>query len=125
MPLGGAPKCPKCGKTVYFAEKQNILKQDWHKACVKCETCNKKLEPGNFSDREGKIYCKTCYNLAAGVAGYGYGNTQSSFQSYGKAESTLDKGDGNIGGGVSAYCNSCGEVKPTGAKFCSGCGKSA
>lgn len=22
----------RCGKTVYFAEKQNILKQDWHKA---------------------------------------------------------------------------------------------
>lgn len=89
---------------------------------VKCETCNKKLEPGNFSDRDNKIYCKTCYNQAAGVAGYGYGNSQSSYQSYGQAESTLDKGDGNVGGGVSAYCQ-CGEVLGTGVKFCSACGK--
>merc|ERR1711976_905592 len=87
MNVGKAPKCPKCGKSVYFAEKQNILQQDWHKACVKCETCNKKLEPGNFSDREGKIYCKTCYNQAAGIAGYGFGNSHSSYQSYGQADS--------------------------------------
>ena len=92
---------------------------------VKCETCNKKLEPGNFSDRDGKIYCKTCYNQAAGIAGYGYGNSQSSYKSYGQAESTLDKGDGCTGSGVSAYCNACGEVLPTGVKFCSGCGAQA
>ena len=94
---------------------------------VKCESCNKKLEPGSFSDRDGKIYCKTCYNQAAGIAGYGYGNSQSSFQEYGKAESTLDKGDGTATGsgalGTSAYCNGCGSVLPTGAHFCPGCGR--
>ena len=57
MPFG-APKCPRCGKSVYFAERQNVLGKDWHKTCVNCETCKKHLEPGNYNDNEVSILCR-------------------------------------------------------------------
>ncbi|KAK7905156.1 hypothetical protein WMY93_017763 [Mugilogobius chulae] len=37
------PKCPKCQKEVYFAEKVTSLGKDWHRPCLKCEKCNKTL----------------------------------------------------------------------------------
>jgi hypothetical protein len=96
MPLGGTPKCPKCGKAVYAAEKQMVLGSPWHKICVKCETCGKKLEPGNLSDNNGKIYCKPCYAQTTGMKGYGFGGAGgalASYQSYGSGESQLVGGD--------------------------------
>jgi len=30
----GTPKCPKCGKTVYFAERSVNEGQDWHQLCL-------------------------------------------------------------------------------------------
>ena len=86
-------------QTVYFAERQLVLGQDWHKTCVKCDRCGKKLEPGNFSDNSGKIYCKACYNVSTGISGYGYGGaggTLASFSSYGKGESELIGGDKTV-----------------------------
>ena len=38
------PKCPKCGKTVYFAERVVGLNgTEWHKGCLRCESCEKTL----------------------------------------------------------------------------------
>jgi len=58
------PKCKKCGKTAYIAEKITMQGQDWHIECLRCseETCNKKLNGSNwggFVDPEGdnKPYC--------------------------------------------------------------------
>ena len=33
---GGAPKCPRCGKSVYHAEMIKTNEQAWHKMCHKC-----------------------------------------------------------------------------------------
>eukprot|EP00008_Paramoeba_atlantica_P006544 CAMPEP_0201475928 /NCGR_PEP_ID=MMETSP0151_2-20130828/1236_1 /ASSEMBLY_ACC=CAM_ASM_000257 /TAXON_ID=200890 /ORGANISM="Paramoeba atlantica, Strain 621/1 / CCAP 1560/9" /LENGTH=145 /DNA_ID=CAMNT_0047856141 /DNA_START=62 /DNA_END=499 /DNA_ORIENTATION=+ len=141
MPFG-APKCPKCSKAVYFAERQNVLGKDWHKTCVKCETCNKKLEPGNLSDNGGKIYCKPCYSKCTGMSGYGFGGAGgalSSYQSYGSGESEVIGGDSSMepeskSGNFQAesapaasasgecFCVECGHKQPKGGKFCSGCG---
>mmetsp|Transcript_25253 Transcript_25253/g.39411 ORF Transcript_25253/g.39411 Transcript_25253/m.39411 type:complete len:146 (-) Transcript_25253:186-623(-) len=142
MPFG-APKCPKCGKAVYFAERQNVLGKDWHKVCVKCDECGKKLEPGNLSDNNGKIYCKTCHGKVTGMKGYGYGGaggSLASYESYGKGESELIGGDGQKmepsgrsgdfaqssqaakPAGGTYFCTECGFKLSAGSKFCSQCG---
>ncbi|KAM6166911.1 cysteine-rich protein 2 isoform 2-T2 [Erethizon dorsatum] len=57
-----ASKCPKCDKTVYFAEKVSSLGKDWHKFCLKCERCSKTLTPGGHAEHDGKPFChKPCY----------------------------------------------------------------
>jgi len=33
----------------------------FHKQCVKCWTCNKKLVPATINEHEGKLYCPPCY----------------------------------------------------------------
>uniref|UniRef100_A0A9L0J6N6 LIM zinc-binding domain-containing protein n=1 Tax=Equus asinus TaxID=9793 RepID=A0A9L0J6N6_EQUAS len=40
------PKCPKCSKEVYFAERVTSLGKDWHRPCLKCEKCGKTLTSG-------------------------------------------------------------------------------
>ncbi|XP_072284985.1 cysteine-rich protein 2-like isoform X3 [Pyxicephalus adspersus] len=45
-----ASQCPKCDKTVYFAEKVTSLGKDWHKFCLKCEHCNKTLTSGGHTE---------------------------------------------------------------------------
>ncbi|XP_078089783.1 cysteine-rich protein 1 [Mustelus asterias] len=72
------PKCPKCNKEVYFAEKVTSLGKDWHKFCLKCEKCNKTLAPGNFSEHDGMPYCtRPCYGALFGPKGFGHGGTES------------------------------------------------
>ncbi|KAI5616779.1 cysteine-rich protein 1 [Silurus asotus] len=44
------PKCPKCCKEVYFAERVTSLGKDWHRPCLKCEKCNKTLSPGSHAE---------------------------------------------------------------------------
>uniref|UniRef100_A0A3P9AKX8 LIM zinc-binding domain-containing protein n=1 Tax=Esox lucius TaxID=8010 RepID=A0A3P9AKX8_ESOLU len=44
------PKCPKCAKEVYFAERVTSLGKDWHRPCLKCEKCGKTLSPGSHAE---------------------------------------------------------------------------
>ncbi|KNC49706.1 cysteine and glycine-rich protein 2 [Thecamonas trahens ATCC 50062] len=73
MPFGGSPKCPVCSKSVYHAEKAMAAGKAYHKACLKCTECNKRLDSTSINDRDGQIYCKTCYGRNFGAVGYGYG----------------------------------------------------
>ncbi|XP_075048995.1 cysteine-rich protein 2-like isoform X2 [Mixophyes fleayi] len=73
-----ASKCPKCEKTVYFAEKVTSLGKDWHKFCLKCEHCNKTLNPGGHAEHDGKPYChKPCYATLYGPKGVNIGGAGS------------------------------------------------
>ncbi|XP_063078915.1 cysteine-rich protein 2-like [Engraulis encrasicolus] len=73
-----ASKCPKCDKTVYFAEKVTSLGKDWHKFCLKCERCNKTLNSGGHAEHDGKPYChKPCYAALYGPKGVNIGGAGS------------------------------------------------
>ncbi|XP_032882515.1 cysteine-rich protein 1 [Amblyraja radiata] len=72
------PKCPKCSKEVYFAEKVTALNKDWHRACLKCEKCSKTLPSGSISEHDGKPYCtKPCHQALFGPKGFGHGGVDS------------------------------------------------
>uniref|UniRef100_A0A8K9V0A3 LIM zinc-binding domain-containing protein n=1 Tax=Oncorhynchus mykiss TaxID=8022 RepID=A0A8K9V0A3_ONCMY len=61
------PKCPKCTKEVYFAERVTSLGKDWHRPCLKCEKCNKTLSAGSHAEHDGKPYCNSpCYSALFG-----------------------------------------------------------
>ncbi|XP_004645421.1 cysteine-rich protein 1 [Octodon degus] len=72
------PKCPKCEKEVYFAERVTSMGKDWHRSCLKCEKCGKTLTSGGHSEHEGKPYCNhPCYSAMFGPKGFGRGGAES------------------------------------------------
>ncbi|XP_055346281.1 cysteine-rich protein 1-like [Paramacrobiotus metropolitanus] len=66
------PKCPRCSKEVYFAERRTSMGKDWHRECLRCERCSKTLSPGQHSEHEGRPYCNVpCYQALFGPQGCG------------------------------------------------------
>ncbi len=62
--------CPKCQGVVFEAEKVVSKKNLYHKSCLSCWDCLKKLDPSNFFDaNDGKIYCRQCYSDKFGSRG--------------------------------------------------------
>ncbi|VDP70466.1 unnamed protein product [Echinostoma caproni] len=66
------PKCPRCMKEVYFAERVTSLGKDWHRPCLKCEKCSKTLTPGNHSEQMVK-----CLSLLSGPRSCGTADCRS------------------------------------------------
>ncbi|EUC54096.1 LIM1-CRP2 domain protein [Rhizoctonia solani AG-3 Rhs1AP] len=65
--FGGPSKCPRCEKTVYAAEQ--IIgpgRQVYHKFCLKCTSCNKRLDSYSLVEHNQQPYCKPCH-----VRGFG------------------------------------------------------
>ncbi|CUA71535.1 Cysteine and glycine-rich protein 3 [Rhizoctonia solani] len=65
--FGGPSKCPRCEKTVYAAEQ--IIgpgRQIYHKFCLKCTSCNKRLDSYSLVEHNQQPYCKPCH-----VRGFG------------------------------------------------------
>ncbi|GAA5930599.1 uncharacterized protein JCM15063_002409 [Sporobolomyces koalae] len=72
--FGGAPSCPTCNKSVYFAEQTlGPGGRAFHKICLKCVACGKLLEPRLLVDHDGEAYCKACHGKSFGTRGYGAG----------------------------------------------------
>ncbi|KYR00555.1 LIM-type zinc finger-containing protein [Tieghemostelium lacteum] len=67
--------CPKCGKAAFFSEKKIYNGRDWHKTCFCCFTCNKSLVSGQYSEKQGLIYCPRCYESKYGSKGFGFGGS--------------------------------------------------
>uniref|UniRef100_A0AAQ4PJA9 Cysteine and glycine-rich protein 1 n=2 Tax=Gasterosteus aculeatus aculeatus TaxID=481459 RepID=A0AAQ4PJA9_GASAC len=70
---GGPDVCPRCGRTVYAAEKVVGGGNSWHKGCFRCAKCGKGLESTTLADRDGEIFCKGCYAKNFGPKGFGFG----------------------------------------------------
>ncbi|CEP13476.1 hypothetical protein [Parasitella parasitica] len=66
--------CTGCGKVVYAAELALGAGNKYHKMCLKCCQCGKKLDSTNMTDRDFDLYCRGCYSKSFGPKGYGYGN---------------------------------------------------
>jgi len=69
---GNTPQCPRCDKSVFFAEQVKAVGKTWHKACLRCTECNTSLDASRLTEREGVPYCHRCYNKLHGPAGNGY-----------------------------------------------------
>jgi cysteine/glycine-rich protein len=76
----GGEYCPRCKQQVYIAEKRAAAGNAFHEKCFSCLDCAKKLEQGKLSERDGEIYCKTCYGKQFGPKGYGYGGGAGALQ---------------------------------------------
>lgn len=69
--------CTGCKKTVYAAELVLGAGNKYHKVCLKCCECGKRLDSTNMVDRDFDLYCRGCYSKSFGPKGYGYGNLLS------------------------------------------------
>ncbi|KAF9526050.1 hypothetical protein CPB83DRAFT_858587 [Crepidotus variabilis] len=68
----GTPSCPRCGKSVYFAEQAKAVGKTYHKACLRCVDCGTTLDSHKLRDHDGQPYCVRCYQKAYGPQGNGY-----------------------------------------------------
>ncbi|KAG9311030.1 hypothetical protein JVU11DRAFT_8927 [Chiua virens] len=61
-PFGGTPICPRCGKAVYAAEQvMGPGRKLYHKPCLTCTSCNKRLDSFTLLEHDQEPYCKNCH----------------------------------------------------------------
>eukprot|EP01088_Endostelium_zonatum_P000136 TRINITY_DN1020_c0_g1_i1.p1 TRINITY_DN1020_c0_g1~~TRINITY_DN1020_c0_g1_i1.p1 ORF type:complete len:163 (-),score=51.48 TRINITY_DN1020_c0_g1_i1:40-501(-) len=144
---GNNPKCPRCGKSVYHAEKKEGGGFSWHQNCFTCHMCNKRLDSTTLNTHEGEIYCGPCHGGAFGPTGFRSGGQGAMMKTQGETSqmtwaapsgpsgsgggrptvAATSSGGGRPtaaasgGGGGSKFCSNCG-TKSSGGRFCSGCG---
>lgn len=66
------PSCPRCGKSVYFAEQVKAVGKTYHKNCLRCTECNTLLDSSRLRDHDGEPLCVRCYGKLHGPQGSGY-----------------------------------------------------
>ncbi|KAI8801116.1 hypothetical protein BJ742DRAFT_838810 [Cladochytrium replicatum] len=68
------PTCPRCSKSVYAAEQVTGPNSTmWHKSCLTCKECRRRLDSTNLAEKSGEAYCRACYGKLFGPKGYGFG----------------------------------------------------
>ncbi|OBZ90768.1 Cysteine and glycine-rich protein 1 [Choanephora cucurbitarum] len=97
--FGGAPQCPRCQKSVYMAEQVIGPGGFWHKSCLTCKECNKRLDSTTLTEKDDEAYCKTCYSRQWGPKGYGFAGGAAFLSTENKLPSEIIKeriNDGSI-----------------------------
>mmetsp|Transcript_4421 Transcript_4421/g.5127 ORF Transcript_4421/g.5127 Transcript_4421/m.5127 type:complete len:251 (-) Transcript_4421:248-1000(-) len=75
MKFGGGESCRVCSKRVYFAEQVKSYGHFYHKTCFQCDSCTRRLNPGEHLSRKDKPYCRTCHTELFGPTGFRGGST--------------------------------------------------
>merc|ERR1712055_719601 len=60
----GSSGCPVCLRSVFPMEA--VMAADrtpYHKYCLKCNECGRKLEIANLNEHEKSLYCSSCYQV--------------------------------------------------------------
>ncbi|KAJ7619399.1 LIM-domain-containing protein [Roridomyces roridus] len=60
--FGGSAICPRCSKAVYAAEQ--VLgpgRKYYHKPCLSCTSCSKRLDSFTLLEHDEEPYCKSCH----------------------------------------------------------------
>ncbi|TFK83866.1 hypothetical protein K466DRAFT_589387 [Polyporus arcularius HHB13444] len=74
-PFGGSPRCPRCSTAVYAAEQiMGPGRKLYHKSCLKCTSCNKRLDSFSLVEHEEEPYCKLCHVKLFGTRDLRHGN---------------------------------------------------
>ncbi|KLO17775.1 hypothetical protein SCHPADRAFT_820882 [Schizopora paradoxa] len=61
-PFGGIPICPRCEKAVYAAEQtMGPDRTLYHKLCLTCTSCNKRLDSRSLVEHNKEPYCTHCH----------------------------------------------------------------
>ncbi|KAI0351585.1 LIM-domain-containing protein [Trametes cingulata] len=61
-PFGGTPICPRCSKAVYAAEQiMGPGRKLYHKPCLACKSCGKRLDSFSLVEHNEEPYCKICH----------------------------------------------------------------
>ncbi|KAI9060120.1 hypothetical protein FKP32DRAFT_1687699 [Trametes sanguinea] len=61
-PFGGTPICPRCSKAVYAAEQiMGPGRKLYHKPCLACKNCGKRLDSFSLVEHNEEPYCKNCH----------------------------------------------------------------
>ena len=60
----GEGECGKCKKKIFATEKiwGPGIDNPWHKDCLKCYSCGKRLETATMHEHEDDPYCLPCHN---------------------------------------------------------------
>lgn len=67
-PFGGTPVCPRCDKAVYAAEQtMGPGRKLYHKPCLACTSCSKRLDSLTLLEHDQMPYCKTCHVRLFGI----------------------------------------------------------
>merc|ERR1719187_2573079 len=60
--LPPAPTCPVCSRTVYHLEAVYAAdRTPYHKKCLNCGECGRKLDTITLNEHEKQLYCNCCY----------------------------------------------------------------
>ncbi|GMK57394.1 hypothetical protein CspeluHIS016_0402280 [Cutaneotrichosporon spelunceum] len=77
--LGGTPRCERCGSLVYHAEQvMGPGRRIYHKLCLKCDNCGKRVDQGSLVQHDNLPYCNRCHTQLFGTRDLRHSNLYSS-----------------------------------------------
>lgn len=79
MSYSGIPQCARCSQSVYAAEQViGPGRKVYHKPCLKCTTCNTRLDSYKLLEHNLEPYCKPCHVKNFGTVDLRHGNLPTS-----------------------------------------------